>query len=884
MTLTSPQHHIAQAWNRQQSIPNNRRWAVYIPSNSKKVQGKTMAQSEHIGFPRDAVQKSAPDEGDIDRRLTGQRRLSLMRSNAVSHRKAESSNDPADDSRLSFLPQHWLDIEPQIRGVSEEAGDLGKTRRGSSKVNIFHNGKNYTYDETDNPFGNSLGAVQNQPGSHASEHHPRVAEAYDVCPTRSQPHTDSELEKVTRALEASQARVQALENENNMLRTGILEWFAKHKAEKPERYPAGINVAFTEPSAKRSTVGHDTRGLEHRANTLEKEVRHREELLMRIFYTVNGPIGQRQTGPKDYVEITENIMRRLQGGNELLSLLGSALTPRGILLLKTIQYHQPDNHLSSTLPSRARFHHPDKVLDSTQAADFARSVDARPGILGPDEVSFRVCALCHVPRFLRGLSKCTAGPYRDSEFEYSKGATNCCSQPICDACFLPSIVSSITNDWWHDLGSNAWLRCPTPSCRAPLPFQYNVELTNTLRNLRDDKCLIHVSTFERASRLRAALELLEPRPTPEALRRAAELHTQLEKHGRMRGLLNLSLCPSLAIEMMSVDSTDGSRTLQVPIFVGQFLRTGHEVGLYAAPRECTVCAEALSDVVLGDDQADEDRWAAAVRDFPGDWTCQIRAFPPPSALPACSAAHNLDICRTCLGRHLATQLDTRGRAACESLGCPTPGCGHIYTHDEIRLLAPAETFAMYDKLRLLSHLATLPNFRWCLREGCEMGQIHEIPDQMGDGPLDCRRNCVQCDVCGFDMCFRHQVPWHRGQSCAEYEAAGWGQMGGGGGNPEMEATQEWLRTHTKQCRCGARVEKEGGCFHMTCRVCSFEFCWECMADWSRIIRRNPITGQGRYDRNGHIVGCWFRSEMAPYATMVRGNTVEEALGRANRGV
>lgn len=118
----------------------------------------------------------------------------------------------------------------------------------------------------------------------------------------------------------------------------------------------------------------------------------------------------------------------------------------------------------------------------------------------------------------------------------------------------------------------------------------------------------------------------------------------------------------------------------------------------------------------------------------------------------------MNICRVCLDRHITTQLESRGVAACESLSCPSPGCGHNYAHDEVRTLVSPETFARYDKLKLLSNLSTQPDFRWCLREGCGFGQIYQILDKLGNGPLDRRRNHVECEECSFDMCFQYQMP------------------------------------------------------------------------------------------------------------------------------
>lgn len=42
---------------------------------------------------------------------------------------------------------------------------------------------------------------------------------------------------------------------------------------------------------------------------------------------------------------------------------------------------------------------------------------------------------------------------------------------------------------------------------------------------------------------------------------------------------------------------------------------------------------------------------------------------------------------------------------------------------------------------------------------------------------------------------------------------------------KQNATQ-WVRHHTQPCPgCGSRIEKNGGCNHMSCSVCRRQFCW-----------------------------------------------------------
>ena len=51
---------------------------------------------------------------------------------------------------------------------------------------------------------------------------------------------------------------------------------------------------------------------------------------------------------------------------------------------------------------------------------------------------------------------------------------------------------------------------------------------------------------------------------------------------------------------------------------------------------------------------------------------------------------------------------------------------------------------------------------------------------------------------------------------------------------EEDLTQEWfIENNIKQCPdCGIYIEKDGGCNHMNCDLCGYEFCWACLRDMS----------------------------------------------------
>lgn len=109
----------------------------------------------------------------------------------------------------------------------------------------------------------------------------------------------------------------------------------------------------------------------------------------------------------------------------------------------------------------------------------------------------------------------------------------------------------------------------------------------------------------------------------------------------------------------------------------------------------------------------------------------------------------------------------------------------------------------YDRYLLLNHLSSDVNFRWCLSTTCTNGQLYEETEGMDPH--------IACEECEFEMCFRHQMPWHEGVSCEQYDNDRLS------GDPNYQQTHAWLGTNSKNCpSCGVSIEKDGGCFHMTC--------------------------------------------------------------------
>ncbi|CAG8689554.1 2851_t:CDS:2, partial [Dentiscutata erythropus] len=169
--------------------------------------------------------------------------------------------------------------------------------------------------------------------------------------------------------------------------------------------------------------------------------------------------------------------------------------------------------------------------------------------------------------------------------------------------------------------------------------------------------------------------------------------------------------------------------------------------------------------------------------------------------------HSTNVCKDCVERHIETMLYEKGDVVIQ---CPFEGCKQVIEHNDVKRIASHELFERFDILSLRQALRKVPDFRWCKNSRCGSGQIHY---QRDIAPI------MTCKACGEKSCYTHDVPWHENMTCAQYEEK----------KKESEAaTKDYLMKHTKLCpKCGAHIEKNGGCNHMTCkaRTCFYEFCW-----------------------------------------------------------
>ncbi|KAF1918297.1 hypothetical protein BDU57DRAFT_537869 [Ampelomyces quisqualis] len=176
-------------------------------------------------------------------------------------------------------------------------------------------------------------------------------------------------------------------------------------------------------------------------------------------------------------------------------------------------------------------------------------------------------------------------------------------------------------------------------------------------------------------------------------------------------------------------------------------------------------------------------------------------------------------CRACFAQWLSSNIDVAARVPKVKCPCSDSDCEADLTWDIARQYAAPETFAIYDHLVTQESLRRDPNFRECLSASCKYGHIQEEHDG----------NIFKCGACGARHCIRHEVPFHYGESCDEYDVRKrWESIPM---TEEDKACKAFVEATSMVCPgCKARVHKSSGCNHMTCK-CGHQFCYLCGAPY-----------------------------------------------------
>ncbi|KAL9609161.1 MAG: hypothetical protein Q9167_006056 [Letrouitia subvulpina] len=176
-------------------------------------------------------------------------------------------------------------------------------------------------------------------------------------------------------------------------------------------------------------------------------------------------------------------------------------------------------------------------------------------------------------------------------------------------------------------------------------------------------------------------------------------------------------------------------------------------------------------------------------------------------------------CVDCYRQYLGQKIREEGEAA--RIQCPTNGCSRIVDSKSMDLLVATDLKDRYLTLLTRTYVDDLDSLKWCPAPNCEYAVECSVKRQ----ELNRIVPTVACH-CNHRFCFGCTLNDHQPTPCTLVRM--WLKK-----CEDDSETANWISANTKECpKCSSTIEKNGGCNHMTCRKCKYEFCWMCMGLWS----------------------------------------------------
>lgn len=209
-------------------------------------------------------------------------------------------------------------------------------------------------------------------------------------------------------------------------------------------------------------------------------------------------------------------------------------------------------------------------------------------------------------------------------------------------------------------------------------------------------------------------------------------------------------------------------------------------------------------------------------------------------------------CAGCMREFMRTSVDAHFASSPNPvIRCFAKGCDESISFRDFERFAPRETTLKYQTRLTTAALRLMQDFSWCTK--CESGGIvssssassstssanssANSSSSSSPSPPTSMPNCtdVHCDQCDHSYCSMCREDAHSGMTCTQkYE-----QVMATDSFYVERLSAKLLRQVSKPCpQCAAPTERDGGCSHMTCRLCSFAWCWLCGGPY-----------QGRYTFN-----------------------------------
>ncbi|XP_055349032.1 E3 ubiquitin-protein ligase ARIH2-like [Paramacrobiotus metropolitanus] len=193
--------------------------------------------------------------------------------------------------------------------------------------------------------------------------------------------------------------------------------------------------------------------------------------------------------------------------------------------------------------------------------------------------------------------------------------------------------------------------------------------------------------------------------------------------------------------------------------------------------------------------------------------------------------------------------------------CMETDCAAVITEDFVHgHLRSAATRLKYRKQYTRDCIDSHPQMRHCPSYGCSSVFFAAAPDSKR----------VVCPHCRATFCFACGSEYHLPCDCRTIRQ--WWKKA-----MEDSETMSYMSSFTKDCpQCDSSIEKSGGCNHMICRMCAYEFCWVCLGAWKE-------HGNAYYECNKFSAKKIQTAVAAGSSSPAVAGMKNEAVGRASSG-
>ncbi len=177
-----------------------------------------------------------------------------------------------------------------------------------------------------------------------------------------------------------------------------------------------------------------------------------------------------------------------------------------------------------------------------------------------------------------------------------------------------------------------------------------------------------------------------------------------------------------------------------------------------------------------------------------------------------------EFCGECLNGMLDTAIRDKSSNA---LKCPTPNCAKAFEPKDINTINKAKAVQILD-IQAREAMAKDNNIKHCPTPDCPYSFVNDAN----------RAETIRCEQCRKEYCSNCLTQHAQKVSCEQAKKD----------SAAERATQQWKDANTKQCpQCKKNIQKDGGCMHMTCAQCHYEFCWNCMKRWNAYEHPNSYS-------------------------------------------